>query len=283
MLLTPWVTFVEACRLGTLSATAELLGYTQSAVSRQLASLEHDLGVPLMARRASGVRPTAAGEALLPHARLVVAEAERGRHAATSSPPSPQIIIGAVPSAAVALVPAALRRMPDPPAWSMITGLTPYLVDRVTAGELDLGIVTDTPPGLPETASAVEHLGDDPMAAVLPGDHPLAHRERVRITELAAERWIEDNLGSESLLHQLAARHRLSLDIDRTAGELTTKVALVAAGHGVALVPRMLGPALRRDVRLVDIAEAPRRGVYAITRPERTDLRRLTAAMSDWP
>lgn len=280
VLLTPWVTFVEACRLGTLSATAELLGYTQSAVSRQLASLEQDLGVTLMTRKVRGVRPTVAGEALLPHARLVVAEAERGRRAAGSATPAPQILIGAVPSAAVSMVPAALRQMPDAPAWSMITGLTPSLVDRVGAGEIDLGIVTDAPPGLPEFAYTTEQLGEDRMAVVLPTDHPLAHRKRLRITELAGERWIEDNLGSETMLQQLAARHRVGLDIDRTASDLMTKVALVAAGHGVGFVPHMLGPALRPDVRLVDLTDAPRRSVYAVSRPNRTDLRRLVAAMA---
>ncbi len=63
MSLTAWRTFVTVCRLGSLSAAAAELGYTQSAVSRQIAGLEREIGAPLVERHARGIRPTAAGEA----------------------------------------------------------------------------------------------------------------------------------------------------------------------------------------------------------------------------
>src|SRR5580692_1039722 len=77
MSLDAWRTFVAICRLGSLSAAAAELGYTQSAVSRQLAGLEREVGVPLMERHARGIRPTAAGEAFRPHAQATVNDAER--------------------------------------------------------------------------------------------------------------------------------------------------------------------------------------------------------------
>lgn len=281
MSLIPWVTFVEACHVGSLSAVADLLGYTQSAVSRQITALERDLGVTVLRRLPRGVRPTAAGEALLPHARLVVAEARRARHAAISANPGRHLTIGAVPSAAVALVPAALRRMAEPPAWTMLTDLTPRLIDRVSGGELDLAVVTDMPPGLPEITDVMtRHLFDDPMGVVMPADHALAHRRGVGICDLADEYWIEDNPGSEALLRQLAARHGSVLRVERSTFDLMTKIALVAAGHGIALVPQSLAPALRPDVRLLAISDPPERGVYVITRPDREDLDDLVAALS---
>lgn len=278
--LTPWRTFVETCHLGSLSAAAERLGYTQSAMSRQIASLERDIGVALLHRLPRGIRPTAAGEALLPHARLIIAEAERGRQAACGADKHHHLAIGAVPSAAGALVPRAIRQLSNPPSWSMLTDLTPRLLERVTRGELDLAVVTDMPSDLSGiTGVEFSHLFDDPMGVVVPEDHALAHRRRVRITDLAEETWIEDNPGSEALLHRLAARHDVTLRVDRSTFDLTTKVAMVAAGHGVALVPRTLAPSLRRDVRLMAISNAPRRGVYLAARPGRADVAELVSAL----
>lgn len=271
--LVPWSTFVEVGRATSLSAAATTLGYTQSAISRQIAGLERDVGVRLLERGARGVALTEAGAALLPHARLVVAEAERGRRAATSASPGAHLALGAVPSAALGFVPAALRHLADRPSWTMITDLTPRLVAHVAAHELDLAVVTDAPPGLPVAAGVLtRHLFDDLMGVVLPADHRLAHRRRVGITLLADELWIEDNPGSEALLSELAARHRVTLRIDRSSSDLMTKIALVAAGHGVAIAPRTLAPALRADVRFVALTAAPRRGVYAATRADRVDL-----------
>jgi DNA-binding transcriptional LysR family regulator len=280
--LVPWRTFVEVCRTTSLSAAATVLGYTQSAVSRQIAGLERDMGAPLLERGARGVRLTEAGAALLPHARLVVAEAERGRRAVTSARAGGRhLALGAVPSAALGFVPSVLRRLVDPPPWTMLTGLTPRLVAHVAAGELDLAVITDSPPGLPSAPGVLtRHLFDDVMGVVLPADHRLAHRRRVSIALLADEMWIEDNPGSEALLHDLAARHQIAVRVDRAGSDLMTKIALVAAGHGVALAPRTLTPALRADVRFVALTAAPRRGVHVATRVDRADLEPLVTALA---
>lgn len=279
--LVPWSTFVEVSRATSLSAAASVLGYTQSAISRQIAGLERDIGVPLLERGARGVRLTDAGAALLPHARLVVAEAERGRRAATSARPGAHLALGAVPSAALGFVPAVLRGLTDPPPWTMLTDLTPRLVAHVAAGELDLAVITDSPPGLPTAAGVVtRHMFDDVMGVVLPAGHRLAHRRRVGIAMLADELWIEDNPGSQALLQELAARHHVALRVDRSTSDLMTKIALVAAGHGVAMAPRTLAPALRADVRFVALTAAPRRGVHVATRTGRHDLEPLMTALA---
>jgi DNA-binding transcriptional LysR family regulator len=263
--LTPWIAFVAACDHGILGGVARELGYTQSAVSRQIASLEHELGVALLERRSRGVRPTPAGAAVLVHARLLVAEAERARRAAHQPKAGRHLAVGSVPSMAIALLPSALRASDDIASWTLVTDLTPALVQRVAAHELDLAVVTDAPPGLPDTAGvAFTHLLDDPMAVLLPSQ--TGPPGRLRIDDLADEVWLEDNAGSRALLQQTAARHGLTLDIELVGGDLMTKVALVAAGHGVAFVPSSLGPALRPDVRIARLDDAPVRGIYAVTR-----------------
>ena len=281
MSLVPWTAFVEVARTGSLSAAAEVLDYTQSAVSRQVATLERQVGARLLSREPRGVRLTPAGAALLPHARALLAEAARAERAVRAAGTLGSVAIGAVPSMAVSLVPAALKRMRNAPHWTLATGASADLVERVGTGELDLAVVTDAPPGLPPRPGLAAHrLLDDPMAVLLPAEHRLAGRRRVRITDLAAESWIEDNPGSEALLQALALRHGLVLHLDRSCGDLMTKIALVAAGHGVALAPSSLRPALRPDTALVALTDAPRRGVYALTRAGRPDLEPVRSALA---
>lgn len=271
MALQQWVAFVEVCRTGSIGAAAQGLGYTQSAVSRQLAALEHDVGVRLLNRRARGVTPTEAGDAFLHHARVVVNEARRARAAAARSPGDVErLAIGAVPSAAASVVPRALRRLTDAGhrlQWSLVPGLTGELTGMLGQGEIDVAVVTDAPPGLRRDAQheTVRICGDS-WFVVVPADHRLAHRRAVAFGELAEDVWVEDNSGSEAILRRLATTTGASLTIDMTATDLLTKTGLVAAGHGVALVPGLLVDSLRPDLRALGITPAAKRGVYLVHR-----------------
>ncbi|MFE9022995.1 LysR family transcriptional regulator [Streptomyces sp. NPDC007808] len=272
MSLTEWRTFVTVCRLGSLSAAAVELGYTQSAVSRQIAALERRLGEPLVHRHARGVRPTPAGEAFRYHALAALNEADRAvravrdvRDGALSRP----LAVGATPSLAAGVVPAAVRSLLDtagPVRWSLVPGLSAQLHDRVLDGDLDVAVVTDAPPGLPDDSRLERRcLGMDEMVVVLPVGHPRAGHGRVHIQELAHETWVEDNDGSAALLRQHAARAGVTARIDLTAADLPGKTALVATGHAIALVPGVLTCALRADLTTVDLVDPPTRGIHAIT------------------
>ncbi|MFM9373718.1 LysR family transcriptional regulator [Streptomyces sp. Da 82-17] len=278
MELTVWRAFVTACQLGSLSAAATELHHTQSAVSRQIAGLERELGVPLMERHARGVRPTPAGEAFLHHAVATLREADRAVRAAREHRDGSctrPLTIGATPSLAAGVVPEAVQRLQrlqrlqrpsGPVRWSLLPGLSGDLHQRVRDGELDLAAVTDAPPGLPEDPQVVRRfLGLDAMVVVVPADHPGAGRGPVRIQELAEEVWAEDNDGSAALLHQHAARAGVTARIDLTAADLHGKLALVATGHAIALVPGVLTASLRPDVTPLHLTDPPTRGVYAIT------------------
>jgi DNA-binding transcriptional LysR family regulator len=271
MSLTAWRTFVTVCRLGSLSSAAAELGYTQSAVSRQIAGLERQVGAPLVERHARGVRPTAAGEAFRRHAQAAVNEAERAIRAARDArdgTPARPLAVGATPSLAAGVVPAAMRRLLDqsgPLPWNLVPGLTSELYQRTANGELDIAIVTDAPPGLPgEPRLERQFLGTDEMIIVLPVGHRLAGSGPVRIETLANETWAEDNEGSAALLRQHAARAGAVARIDLRAADLPGKVALVATGHAVALVPGVLAATLRADVTTVALVNPPTRGIYAV-------------------
>lgn len=262
MALTSWRTFLAVCRLGSLSAAAAELGYTQSAVSRQVAALEREVGVALVERRPRGVVPTAAGEAFGRQARVVVAAADRAVRAAQEAAEGRHLVtVGATSSAAADLVPTALRGLPA--AWSLTVALTGELEELVATGALDLAVVTDAPPGLAADPRLERHrLGDDAMRVVVPAGHPAAE-EAARLADFADATWVEDNEGSAALLRSAAARAGFAPRIDLAAADLAGKTALVAAGHAVALVPGLLVPALRRDVVAVTVEGAPTRGIYA--------------------
>ncbi|MEI7054531.1 LysR family transcriptional regulator [Nocardioides sp. CCNWLW239] len=263
-----WRTFLAVCRCGSLSAAALELGYTQSAVSRQVAALEREVGAALLHRQARGVEPTAAGIAFLRHATVAVNEADRALRSARSPDPVRRLAIGATPSLATWVAPAAVRRFlaADPGwGWTLVPGLTRDLHTRVADGELDVALVTDAPPGLPHDDRVRSiPLGADAMVVVVAADHPLAGRRRVRIEELAEEVWAEDNDGSRALLRRHAARAGVDPKIDLDAADLAGKVALAATGHAVALVPGITLATLRPDVVGIPLVDAPVRGLHAL-------------------
>jgi DNA-binding transcriptional LysR family regulator len=283
MSLTPWTAFVEVCRTGSIRAAADATGFTQPGLSRQVAALERDVGVRLLDRGPRGVTPTSAGAALLPHARLVVNEARRGREAARTATARPaSLVLGAVPSATASLVPRALGRLRDAggPEVTVISRITPELGPMVVGRELDAAVVTDAPPGLPRDSELrATHLGDDEVVVVAPPRHRLAGTGRVDLKRLSDETWIEDNVGSEIMLRQLAARAGFEPRISMTADDLLAKTGMVAAGLGVAIVPGLLLPSLRADLAILRLKRPTYRGIYLISRKDRVDLDALTAAL----
>ncbi|WP_330457375.1 LysR family transcriptional regulator [Streptomyces sp. NBC_00820] len=284
--LTVWRAFVTVCRVGSLSAAAAELNHTQSAVSRQIAGLERQLGVPLVERHARGVRPTPAGEVFRRHALATLNEADRAvravrdvRDGVCDRP----LAIGATPSLAAGIVPEAIRgllRQVASTRWSLLPGLSAQLHGRVIAGDLDIAVVTDAPPGLAVDPRVDRRfLGLDKMVIVLPAGHPQAGSGPVRIEALADETWAEDNEGSAALLRQHAARAGISARIDLTAADLPGKLALVATGHAIALIPGVLTSALRADVTAVGLTDPPTRGIYTIT--PRRDAHPFAASLHD--
>ncbi|WP_212830514.1 LysR family transcriptional regulator [Catellatospora sp. TT07R-123] len=270
--LTALRSFHEVCQQGSISAAATALGYTQSAVSRQLATLEAALRGPLLHRHARGVRPTPAGEALLAHTAAILARVERAAEevAAARTRQPARLRVGAVPTAVGHLLPRALIRFAaDEPGVrvSFAEGVTPRLLPRLRDGKLDLVVVTDYPPGLPVLDGVrVVHLLDDPLLLALPRGHRLAAAERVDLADLAEEAWVEDYAGAAAVLTSACGRAGFTPRVEIETGGWMGKLAFVAAGFGVCLVPGLLAPAVRADVAIRELSDPPRRAVYAALR-----------------
>ncbi|MER8102993.1 LysR family transcriptional regulator [Kitasatospora sp. NPDC094016] len=241
-------TFVTVTRLGSFSEAARELGYTQSAVSQQIAALEADLGTGLLNRRPVG--PTEAGLRLLEHAAplLVRLEAARADVARLAGAPRARLVLGATPLAVGAALGRALGevRRAHPAAELVVRVLAQdALPAQVATGEVDLALIDGlAAPSDPLPLPDVGPLGtvavdEQPVAVALPAGHPLAGRTGVALADLSAARWLD-----APDLTPTAARLRAAAGVDgfrpatRYRGtDVHGLLALVATGHGLSLLP----------------------------------------------
>ncbi|MEJ2852040.1 MULTISPECIES: LysR family transcriptional regulator [unclassified Saccharothrix] len=260
----------EVATRGTFTAAAEALGYTQSAVSRQVAALEAAAGVPLFERTARGVRPTAAGHVLRRHADTVLDQLDTARRELDGVRGSRgRVRVGAFPTAVAALVPRAIatHRAAHPGSEVVLReGLTPTHLRRLRARTVDVAVVA-TLPGVPaEEGLAFEPLLDDVLLLAVARDHPLAGRGEVGLADLAGQRWIA---GSHDPSDTFLGAWPDPPKVEFAVREWTAKLGLVAAGLGVTLVPGLAAPSVRPDVALVRVRDPQaRRTVVVATRAD---------------
>ncbi|RZD55623.1 LysR family transcriptional regulator [Streptomyces albidoflavus] len=230
---------------GSVTAAAGRLGYTPSAVSQQVTALEAQAGTPLLERVGRGVRPTEAGTLLAGHAELIggqVALAEAAL-ADLRAGRTGRLTVRYFATAGPGLLAPALARFRDQhPGVGVELRLSepddPLAEVAEGRADLGLGVRPDAPP--PPGVDLVRLL-DDPYRVALPPDHPLAGREVVDLADLAEEPWI----GSEPpgpCLHavlQGCAAAGFTPEVAVECQDYTTAQGFVAAGLGVALLPRL--------------------------------------------
>lgn len=239
MNLTRLQTFVEVVDRGTFAGAADALSFTPSAVSQQMAKLESEAGLPLLARDGGGVRLTEAGRLLHEHAVGIVDAVHRARIGliALQAQQVKRLRIAADPVASAAIVPRALRllrrRLPGADLMLEETVAT----DALRESRADVGVWLAHADEAPDPQLAETVLDRGPLLVALPADHPLT-----RMGELDAE--------------ALAATPRICADSRWRVQSLHTQLALVAAGEGYALVPAPVVP-LPAGVALRPLAGAP--------------------------
>jgi DNA-binding transcriptional LysR family regulator len=265
----------EVAARGSFTAAAESLGYTQSAVSRQVAALESAAGTPLFERRSRGVRTTDAGAALLRRATTVLDEVEQARRELEGFSPtaSGRLRVGAFPTAAAALVPRALagfrRRWPGIEV-DLRDGSSPSQVRRVGSGSVEVAVVSVLPGGrkLGDRRVTLTHLVDDPLLLAVGREHRLARRRSVDIDDLAGETWVAATPKADDTFLGAWQWADWRPTVGFVAREWTAKLGLVAGNLGVTLVPGLAADAVRADVALVRLrgAKAASRKVFVATR-----------------
>ncbi|MFE2698499.1 LysR family transcriptional regulator [Streptomyces mirabilis] len=250
---------------GSFTAAATRLGYTQSAVSRQAASLERSAGTDLFERRPDGVRLTPAGLTLLRHARTILDCLTAAERDLTGTASRTELVrLGLFLSAGAAILPPSLTRLAatDPQITVTTTeGTTPTLIRALRAGSIDLAVLTSRPPHRPLDGESprlhVETVADTELVVAAPSTGEFAGRTAVHVDELVDAPWIATPASnSEPLLGVWPGLPGRPHTV-HCARDWLTKLQLVAGGFGVTTVPARLSPVLPPGVSLLHVEGAP--------------------------
>ncbi|MDT0470117.1 LysR family transcriptional regulator [Streptomyces gibsoniae] len=252
----------EVAQRGTFTAAADALGYTQSAVSRQMAALEQAAGARLFDRYPGGVRLTGSGRALLRHAVVALdalEAADREMHGAQEAEEG-RVRLGFFPTAGAVIVPRALTILrQEHPHLEVTTreGTTPSLVRALRAGTLDLALLSSRPPhrspNTDDPPLSVEPLLEAHLAVAVPAGGPFAQRGSVSAEEIAREPWIASPGTANAPLLGVWPGLPGRPTVRHTARDWLTKLHLVAAGAGITTATPALLPAVPPGVRLVPV------------------------------
>jgi DNA-binding transcriptional LysR family regulator len=255
----------EVAYRGSISATAEALSYTQSAISQQIATLEAETGMTLLERHPRGVSLTAAGQMLVGHAEGILAGLEAAEAALSeiAGLRGGRLRVASFPTAGATLMPQAIAtfRSSYPGVELTLTeGEPEQIAPRLRAGELDLALLFEfageTP--LQEDATRVELL-EDPMYLALPGEHPLASKGKLRLQDLREEAWVQTSRSSPCARHVVRSCHAAGFEpnVSFESDDYQTVQGLVAAGVGVALIPELALSVVREDITIRTLSPAP--------------------------
>jgi DNA-binding transcriptional LysR family regulator len=275
---------------GTVTAAAAALRMTPSGVSQQLAVLSKQIGAPVIEARGRGVRLTGAAHVLLRHAEVVFAQLERAGAELDgyARGDAGLVRVGTIATAITRLVvPAAglLRRSAPGITLSVREAEAAEVFEELASGEVDLAVslAVDAPTAR-DPRFVLFPLLHDPLDIALPIGHPLADAPGLRLSRLAEEPWIFGGRGPwRDITLAACAEAGFVPEQAHAAADWPAIFSLVAAGMGIALVPRMAMGGLRSEVavRPLDV-ERPRRRIVGAVRGGAEDaplLRRVMGAL----
>jgi DNA-binding transcriptional LysR family regulator len=255
----------EVAYRGSISAAAEALSYTQSAISQQIATLEAETGMALLERHPRGVSLTAAGQTLVGHAEGILAGLEAAEAALSeiAGLRGGRLRVASFPTAGATLMPHAIANFraayPDV-ELTLAEGEPEQIVPRLRAGELDLALLFEfAGESLPlQDMTRVELLAD-PMYLALPRDHRLANSKRIKLADLAADAWVQTSRSSPCAMHVVRSCHAAGFEpiVTFESDDYQTVQGLVAAGVGVALIPELALSVVREDIAIRALSPTP--------------------------
>ncbi|MHA6618773.1 LysR family transcriptional regulator [Pseudonocardia sp. DLS-67] len=251
---------LEVARQGSFSAAAVSLGYTQSAVSRQVGAMESAAGATLFERLARGVRPTAAGEVVARRAARVLGEVDGALEeiSGVRDRLAGRLVVSGFPAAAAVLLPRAIallgQRHPDLQV-DLQEAASPVQLRRLRAGRIEVALVATVDMVPERDLAGLRHeavtIPRGPGIGVAAG-HRLADRDAVTVADLAEETWI---VGSGP-----AGEPQFGpwpgLDGPRIGHEVrnwATRFGLVAAGLGITRVPGLAAESVPHGVRWLPV------------------------------
>ena len=257
---------------------AERCFVSQPTLSAQIRKLEEYLGVPLVERQPKRVTLTETGAKIVERARRALQEADAIVELAKTDrdPLAGALKLALIPTVGPYLLPhvaGPLRRALPRLKLMLYEYQTGPLLEKLRDGELDLGILA-----LPITLDGLEtaQLYDEPFTVAMPANHPLAERDRVKLEDLRGETLLllEDGHCLRDQALEVCSRIRVQEEQDYRATSLETLRQMVAAGHGVTLLPQLAADSpvgAARGLRAKPFARpAPSRTIGAVWRKSTT-------------
>ncbi|MFE9206594.1 LysR substrate-binding domain-containing protein [Micromonospora sp. NPDC007230] len=258
----------DVARHGSITAAAHALSYTPSAISQQVKLFEGEVKLPLLERHPRGVRLTDAGRVVADTADKIqrLLQAAENELAEIAGLRRGSLRLGAFPTAGASLVPHAITefqlRHPEV-ELSVRSARLAQMLRLLEGREIDVGLLWDYPwcriektADLPDIT--IRHILDDPMEVVVARSHRYARRRRVRLGELAEDRWIiraDAHPGAEVLVRACrSAGFEPSVSFE--AHDYQEAQAMVAVGLGVALIPRLALSSTRDDVTAIPLGDS---------------------------
>lgn len=240
-----FIVLKKIVELGSFTKAAEELGYTQSAVSQAVASLESELSLTLLRRSRTGVRLTGEGEELYPFIERTVLQylSMREKAKEITGLASGVVRVGTMSSVTCHWMPKLIKGFQELyPNVRFLFHQGDYtsIQEWIKSGAVDFGFVT------PAAVSGLETvvIKDGEMLAVLPGDHPLAARKKLALSEIAGEPFILLEEGNYSEPLNAFAAAGLTPDIKYTIHDDYAIMTMVEAGLGVSILAELV---LRRN------------------------------------
>ena len=265
----------EVARRGSLAGAADVLSYTPSAVSQQIAVLEREAGTRLLERRARGVVLTEAGQTLVDHAEEILdrLEAAETALAALADLRRGHLRMASFATAGASVLPRAIDAFrARHPAIELTVGQASPLesVARLREGRLDIALTVDLDERPTEGVEVIP-LFEDRLRLALHRDHPLAAHEQVRLEDLEHETWIDVPAATSGGHVAARATARVGF-VPRVAYESDDYTAireLVGTGAGIALLPDLAKFPPHESVVLRSLGpDRPFRAIQVATRPE---------------
>lgn len=257
---------------------AERCYVSQPTLSAQIRKLEEYLGVPLVERQPKRVSLTDAGDKIVRRARVLLQEADAIVELAKAErdPLAGPLKLALIPTVGPYLLPhiaGRLRRELPRLKLMLYEYQTEPLLTRLRAGEIDIGILA-LPVDLDGLDSA--ELYDEPFTLAVPASHPLASHDRIRVEDLRGETLLllEDGHCLRDQALEVCGRVRVNEPQDYRATSLETLRQMVAAGHGITLLPELAADApvgTARGLRVKQFVKpAPGRTIGAVWRKSTT-------------
>ncbi|TPQ18090.1 LysR family transcriptional regulator [Streptomyces sporangiiformans] len=258
--------FVAVAETRHFTRAADLVHVAQPSLSQQIKALERELGADLFLRARGNITLTDAGEALLPLARRILADADTARHEVQELVQlrSGRVRLGATPSLCTGLLPDVLRAFHDryPGIRLLIEeGGSHDLVRELARGALDLALVVLPLPSPSPALTTVEVLREDLVVvsspdSPAPGQGQGQGRRTVQVADLEGERLVMFRHGYDLRELTVAACRSAGFEPDFAVegGEMDAVLGFVRAGLGVAVVPRMVAARSGRGLRVTPLA-----------------------------